>query len=670
MNDQPELFPTAGSGFHPDLSREQPKVWVRELLVLREFKAGDEHVVRRITLRPGLNILWARPRVGGTRPRLGEAGVFGHASGKTTFCRLLRHVLGEDHFGNDDLRSRIRDRFRGAWVVGDVLLDGKPWLVCRPIAIGPHPFVIRDTQMARLFEAGLQREPLQTYLDELNRLVMEPLPVATFATSPEPIEWSHVVQWLSRDQESRFAALTDFRHSSSNSDAPDLDVEDRHFLFRAVMGLINVAEQEELENNKAFVVQKQAAEKRAPLLRHQAKVAYERLHEQLPGQHAELSGELFLEAMRKSLENEVVGMTRRIEALSEPTELKAARKRLATAQANQQAATNRAKEIGEAVEGLQKELQVLRGELSQKELDDYWKSKNSAEKMCLELLARAIGVGCPLAVGKKLPDEAGKAAVKIERNADSLQKILDVRNKELTQATELVAKHGKEAAEVQAGVDAEQKRLNDLRDGLIEQRSQWRTLIRQARQAMEDEVEAAKLEQSLGSLDKQIRKSQERQTELREQQNRALGDFSEAFNRVAKAVLGSEVNGRVQFRGRQLEPKVNHRGDLTSAAIETVKILAFDLAALIGSIEGRGDHPRFLLHDGPREADMASDLYQKLFLLARELELAFGPDRKPNFQYIVTTTEPPPEELQRRPWLVDPVLDASTKAGRLLGEDL
>lgn len=670
MNDQTELFPTAGAGFHPDLSRIHPLVWVRELLILREFKPGEENVVRRITLRPGLNVLWARPRVGNARPQLGEAGVFGHASGKTTFCRLLRHVLGEDHFGNDDLRARIRDKFRTAWVVGEVILAGNPWLVCRPAAVGPHPFVVRDMPVSRLFEDSLKREPLQGYLDELNRLVMEPLPVATFATSPQPIEWPHLVQWLSRDQESRFAGLTDFRHPSSNSEAPEMDVEDRHFLFRAVIGLINTAEQEELERNKTLVGQKQAAEKRAPLLRHQAKVAYERLRAQLPEQHAELTGELFLEAARKALENEELGITRRINALGETAELKAARKRLAAAQANKQAAENRAREIAEGVEGLEKELQVLRGELPQKALDDYWRGKNSGEKMCLEPLARAIAVGCPLAMGKKLPEEPGQAAVKIERNAETLQKVLEVRTKELEQVKEVVTKHGREAADAQTALDAEQKKLNEVRDALIEQRSQLRNLLRQARQATEDDAEAAKLENSLIALEQEIRKSLKLQTELREQQNRALSDFAETFNRVAKAVLGTEVDARVQFRGRQLDPKVNHRGDLTSAAIETVKILAFDLAALISSIEGRGQHPRFLLHDGPREADMAADLYQKLFLLARELEIAFPDGRPPNFQYIITTTEPPPEELQNPPWRLEPILDASTKAGRLLGEDL
>jgi hypothetical protein len=59
-----------------------------------------------------------------------------------------------------------------------------------------------------------------------------------------------------------------------------------------------------------------------------------------------------------------------------------------------------------------------------------------------------------------------------------------------------------------------------------------------------------------------------------------------------------------------------------------------------------------------------------LFLLVREVEIAFGNGGAPSFQYIVTTTEPPPEEMQNAPWRIEPILDASTAAGRLLKEDL
>ena len=57
MNVQPELFPKARD-FHPDPSLREPLVWIRELRVLRTLAPGAENVLRRITLQPGLNILW------------------------------------------------------------------------------------------------------------------------------------------------------------------------------------------------------------------------------------------------------------------------------------------------------------------------------------------------------------------------------------------------------------------------------------------------------------------------------------------------------------------------------------------------------------------------------------------------------------------------------------
>lgn len=74
--------------------------------------------------------------------------------------------------------------------------------------------------------------------------------------------------------------------------------------------------------------------------------------------------------------------------------------------------------------------------------------------------------------------------------------------------------------------------------------------------------------------------------------------------------------------------------------MDTVRVLAFDLGALTASVEGIGNFPRFLVHDCPRESDLAPDIYERVFLLAQHLEeLCNG---EPSFQYIVTTTTPPP----------------------------
>jgi predicted transcriptional regulator of viral defense system len=83
---------------------------------------------------------------------------------------------------------------------------------------------------------------------------------------------------------------------------------------------------------------------------------------------------------------------------------------------------------------------------------------------------------------------------------------------------------------------------------------------------------------------------------------------------------------------------------------------------------GNGHHPRFLIHDSPREADMADNIYAGLFEAAIALEQAC--ESEPSFQYIVTTTAEPPLEINKAPWRLDPVLNALEAESRILGVDL
>lgn len=673
MNEQRDLFAqqfaSTGAGFRPATGLGEPLIWVRHLLLLREWKPGRENVIRQISLRPGLNILWAKSRSMTQKPRLGEQGVFGHASGKTTFCRLVRHILGEKHFGNADLQGRVRKAFRGGWVVGEVRLTQESWLICRPFTLGAHPFVMRNAEIEKVFNEDLKRERLEVYEAALNRVVMERLPVATFATAPEPIEWPHLLEWLARDQECRFADLTEFRHKSSESESPDMDVDDRHFLFRAVGGLIDTVEQAELERNKQLVAKKQLVEKRAPLLRYQADVTFKRLRAELADDYAAVQDDLFLAAVQKAFEDQEVTLNRTINLLKEPDSLRNARQEATTAAARVENKASEIKQLKEAVEGLELELQVARGHKSQAELDDYWRKRSGGSKLCLEPLVRAKAHNCPLAVGKIIPGDQGQAAVKIERKAEDIERTIAAQKKQLVEMEKEKTGLETTAQKAQTALTAAQTHFNRERDNLVEQRLKIQAVIRRAKEAKQDSEEAVTLEQSVVDLDKQIRESRQLQADAREKQKKALSDFSDTFDRVVKAIMGLEVSASIGFDGRQIATKMSERGDLTSAAIETLKILTFDLAALISSVEGRGFHPRFLIHDGPREADMAADLYQKLFLLAHELELAFA-DGKPAFQYIVTTTEPPPVELQDPPSRIEPILDASNKTGRLFKEDL
>ena len=664
---QEELFPLP-SGFHPNPEQTEPLLWVRELRIYRVVSPVETNLLRRIALHPGLNILWAKPRDRTSPMQRRAPGVSGHATGKTTFCRFLRYLLGESAFGNDEQRARLRDVFPDGAVVGEVHLAGTPWLICRPFRVGGSPHLAyRNRTIESLFsESDEGRTTFEDYRQELTRLLAEPLPVATFATTPAAIEWPHVIQWVARDQECRFAGLAELRHSSSDSQSPNMVTEDIHFLFRAALGLIDTTEQQELETNKELLKRKQDAERDAPLFRFRGDSAHDRLRKRLPDFRTDVTGADFLDAVTKEWASRTKASETELQTMKEPGAVKAAQEGFLDARDSFRRAEHRQKEISAGVELIDQQVKQLRGDISKDQLDTWLKANVPSERECGHSLAEAIEWECPLAVGRKLPIENKAQEIPMAEIIEQLEQRRAKEVARLDQAKAQVSRCELLLSTATVTLRRETEVYDRVRGELARQRAEDLALAVEAKRAYDDKTEADRLDGSIKDLEKDIRKSQDRQAAIRDQKNAALSNFSQTFGRVARAIVDEEVQGSIRFNGRKVRPTLIHEIDLTSAALETLKIICFDLAAMISGIEGRGNHPRFLIHDGPREADMDSELYQRIFYLARALEESFE-GRPMTFQYIITTTEPPPAEMQSIPWLLTPTLDASTREGKLLG---
>lgn len=667
MQTPDDLFPPS-LGFHPSEKVKQPRLWVRELRVYRALAHGDENLVRRIQLRRGLNILWARPRGQAKRGR-----VSGHGTGKTTFCRFLRHILGEKAFGTEEQRPRLRSVFPEGWLVGEVFLEGEPWVVCRPFKLGLGSHAYRGRTLDSLFTSEEGRTSFEDYERVLTAQLAEPLPVTTFATSPTPIEWLHLIQWLARDQECRFSGLAELRHTSSDSKHPEMFGEDRHFLFRAVLDLVDTDEQSEIENNKTLVRKRQDAEKQAPLLAFRAKGVYERLRNQLHDFRTDLAGADFLDEVARKWKEKAEATEAELRALPVPEPLAAARKLLVITQSALDTVQRRRRDLRFKAGFVEQKIRQLQGRQSE-DTTEKWVRENSPTDdgvMCGHTLAEAIEWECPLAVGRRLAVEikttpvlaVGEEIARLEGERTHVRVLLEQVEQDHMSRQDAVTK-------AQAVVDRETAALDTARANLHRRLAQEEAIASAAKLAHADQKDSEDLIASLEKLDAAIRRSQELQAKIRDASNAALSAFSDCFARVSRTVLDdTELYGDIRFHGRRLRPSIHDSAiDLTSAALETLKILCFDLAALVHGVEGRGRHPLFLVHDGPREADLDAGLYRNLFTAARALEAAFG-DREPPFQYIITTTEPPPDELLRAPWLLEPPLDASVPNGKLLGEN-
>ena len=124
----------------PASDRTEPLVWVQRLRVLRVLQPGIEHEIRDIELGRGLNIIWAPSERSSSGNALFRSGVAGHTAGKTTFCRLVRHALGESGFAAEATRRRIREKLPSSWLLAEVMVVGRLWTVARPFGLGHHPF--------------------------------------------------------------------------------------------------------------------------------------------------------------------------------------------------------------------------------------------------------------------------------------------------------------------------------------------------------------------------------------------------------------------------------------------------------------------------------------------------------------------------------------------------
>src|SRR5207245_2618657 len=114
-----------------------------------------------------------------------------------------------------------------------------------------------------------------------------------------------------------------------------------------------------------------------------------------------------------------------------------------------------------------------------------------------------------------------------------------------------------------------------------------------------EELEAAR-----GKFDKQSEVIEAKRDQLgsyREAAQRATFDrVSAQFNAVIRALVAPESSGRVLLGADRLKLNVELGGSRSTAAIESLKVIAFDLAALFMSVEGKTHVPAFCVHDSPR----------------------------------------------------------------------
>jgi hypothetical protein len=648
----------------PSPQRADPMVWFREVRILTELSKNEGVERRKIELHRGLNILWAAPEDPDTEQGLYRDGLAGHASGKTLFCRLLRHLLGELPFGTKAQRDGIADNFANLWVVASVRINSVSWVVGRPLTSGGADFALQTESIDDVLTGEAPTGGFTEYKDAIAA-------VATKADELHPGEgWRHLMPWLSRDQEARFGNLAQWREASSEGDNPQTKAVERHQLMRAILGLLDLKEPQ-----LRLAIERAQANLEAGITR------LGRLESELR-EKLELAHDGARDVLGKDAPTEVDALQSRLESMIEVLKegLEELDKR------PEKPAVTAAREkwnvAHDKLRDAQQELAQLPGQISEKErrrdgdllIIRNLKTGNvedparEAKGWCPNTIQTAIGRKCV-----KQPEVSKESATNIAdlekqaKAADEEISTLKKRQKDLQkqipalQTAQLNAKTASDTAFKDATKDATALARR------AERSESMKRLFEQSARANK-ELEAQKKTNS--DYEKEIEQNKKDAANLRSDFDDRLKLFSKDFADIIQAVMGAIVEAMITITADGFVPHVTRKGELSGAALDTIKTLAFDLAAMVSSIEGRGEHPRFLIHDGPREGDMARVIYERFFIYVVELETVFPSRDEANFQYLITTTTPPPKSMrQGSRWLLEPVLDSRKKDKRLLQED-
>jgi hypothetical protein len=659
---QREMFEPPALKVKPKEDSRAPRLWFRRFVLWPEPCA--QPIQDRI-FGPGLNIIWSPDPVDrgahdGDEPPPGP----GHGAGKTLVCRLLRYCLGEPHFASDVLRTKISNAFKDGRVGVEVVVDGKSWAIVRSIGVFGHDVVLEGGTLETAVSSETAATGMAPFVEMLAMRFVTPDVAALVANGPQRA-WLLALAWLSRDQECHFGKVTEWRVDGGKSGSPahGMSSGDATNVVRALIGAITPKEHD-LEAQLARLKKERddearGIERRRWLTENALKKLLKEI--EIEGQtipDGDLLGPLLRRAASTRVAKVAVVDTNGemasvpgLEVLADEAQKEVERlgKEIATTEGEANTAAAVAKQIESESPGLSATIDEAEAPMC---------------PICEVPIDRVLAEGCKLS--HKLPHLASLH----ERRAKNAKDLREQKAKEQA-AKKAVEWLGVELATAKAKRDKARGDLGAARKLRDDRAEAWYSVRRVGDDVSSLEKvlqENAAAEKKVARLDEQLKELKKDVAIERDQHTSVFNGVGAHFDPLVRRLLGRvpTATGKVHHDGNGLQLVVEFGGERNTPAIDLVKVLAFDIATLCRSIEGATQLPALLIHDSPRTSDLGLSIYHELFHLMRELEDVGG---APLFQYIVTTTSRPPDELMGDDRVRLKLKGAPAEA-RLLGRDL
>lgn len=609
---------------------------MERLLIYRSLRPLSP--IRDISLRPGLNLVWAREP--DHRDGLATLQRAGHGVGKSTFCLMMRCLLGDTGKAVKLMREKLAAEFPDGGMAAVVRFGGTAWSVFRPFAANTHGQAAESADLKALLNGG-EHVPFQSYLDALGATLLANLHQRQIPGTGQAIEWTHVLRWLTRDQGTRLSGYFDWRSTEGTGlqgarQAPP-------WVVRCVLALTNAKEVEAAGEASRLESQAAQLEREIRNLESEPRLIRARIEADLRrwvGAREQLafeSDDLFKSSVLEQVRIREQEIDTAVAAIDDEIEAQA------------RAMAERAKDV----DVTKQQAELARANVEEAEaLRDQKEDQLKEARAKLDKLKNLAG---PCQYGavefqqcEHVKERLRNPSFQERRDQQTTQQnvqywtqearrrmpALEAAERNLSQAKQAFEAASREMRKLQtkrATEDAKRHFPNFLRDSL----KTWEDVAGQASSPML----AAKRTEFValsGRLDEARLRVQNARSEQTLRQSQLTGIFDG---------LAREIG----LHGRFLLNDDSRPFELVGSAGEAysvLEILLGDFACALDAANGTTSFPAFLIHDCPREADLSASLYGDYLQL-----LAARETSDPCWQAIVTTTTPPPEGLRKSPYL-------------------
>ena len=637
------LFPLDREPLKPATNCREPALWLQRLVILSALDSLA--VIRNIVFRRGLNIIK-------TRQMKTQGGpVAGHSVGKTLLMRMLRYTIGEPHFGTEETERSLSttEGLETSLVVAHWRVAGADWIVVRPLRVADieESYSVRGDVWQYAVDAPEQKLAYREFVQAVNDVVLSGLPTFTLPRGREA-KWLDVLAWLSRDYQCGYRKANEWRHEDAHS-GPSLDREENSLIMQWIEGLMS-ADEIELRLKHAELLKQRGDQKRiAEREQKKLETLWQPLQEKLElPDDAEVTGE---QPSFASVKPTTI-VAEKVKSLERLKEDRKAESRVAELRTAKDAAFKKVSDAEGVIRECNAVIELLKKQIQEYEADPTKPySRCQADPCWMKERAKTTA-------NDPASDDHRSDLREQQQEAELQRKNVRRSKKTLSEAAEDVEKQ----------LEVEKDRLAQELSGIDQLIGRWTGFEKEASNFQSLAMSAARTTGTLKRAEGAIDDSLKVLEEIRKKDRRKLNRLSEVYEQMLKEIFGPEAVGKIQVDGNGLQPVPDKKLAPAGAALSVMTtVLAFDVSCLAASVYGLGHHPRFLMHDSPREGDMEGPLFRRLFEIVHELESQFVATDQMSFQYIVTTTTAPPTDLadEKGPYVRE-TLDASSDDGRLL----